>query len=162
MAAEPRTTPADARAWLLFTGRGARHDRKGVTRRFAQNSVDGCADAAQILAAEYEPFEALRRWIQRYLELIMTKRELAAALHSGEPGYESLPRYFEERLTPALQGLLEAAGSDIRADISAVELLRAEALLCPPAASGDSVQARRMVALLVNGLRVPGSVGWSS
>ena len=54
-----------------------------------RREVDGCADAAQVLSAEYEPFEALSRWIERYLDLIMTQRGLAAALHSGEPAYES-------------------------------------------------------------------------
>jgi AcrR family transcriptional regulator len=144
-------------------------DRAGVGvgtvyRRFPKRSdlivavfrreVDACAGAADIFAAEYEPFEALTGWIQRYLDLIMTKRGLAAALHSGEPAYESLPGYFEERLVPSLQGLLEAAGSTIRADISAKELLRAVALLCSPATSSDFAQTRRMVALLIKGLRV--------
>jgi AcrR family transcriptional regulator len=130
----------------------------GVFRR----EVDSCADAAQALAAKYEPFEALSRWIQRYLDLISAKRGLAAALHSGEPAYELLPGYFERRLVPSLQGLLEAAGSEIRADISAGELLRAVPLLCAPAASGDLAQTRRMVALLINGLRVPAcSIGGS-
>jgi AcrR family transcriptional regulator len=120
-----------------------------------RREVDACADAAQILAKDYEPFEALSRWIQRYLDLIMTKRGLAAALHSGEPAYEALPGYFEERLVPSLLGLLEAAGGEIRADISAAELLRAVPLLCPPVTAADFVQTRRMVALLINGLRVP-------
>ncbi len=136
-----------------------------VYRRFPKRSdlivavfrreVDACADAAEILAAEYEPFEALSRWIQRYLDLIMTKRGLAAALHSGEAAYASLPGYFEERLVPSLQGLLETVDSEIHADISAAELLRAVALLCSPATSAEFAQTRRMVGLLINGLRVP-------
>jgi AcrR family transcriptional regulator len=147
-------------------------DRAGVGvgtvyRRFPKRSdlivavfrreVDDCADAAQILAAKYEPFEALSRWIQRYLNLILTKRGLAAALHSGESAYESLPGYFEKRLVPSLQGLLHGAGSEIRAQISAAELLRAVALLCTPATLGDFAQTQRMVALLINGLRVSSS-----
>jgi AcrR family transcriptional regulator len=143
-------------------------DRAGVGvgtvyRRFPKRSelivavfrreVDGCADSAQVLAARHEPFEALSRWIERYLKLIVTKRGLAAALHSGEPAYESLPAYFEERLVPSLQRLLKGAESEISADISATELLRAVALLCSPATSGDFAQTRRMVAVLINGLR---------
>jgi len=149
-------------------------DRAGVGvgtvyRRFPKRSdlivavfrreVDDCAAAARVLAAEYEPFEALSRWIQRYLNLIIAKRGLAAALHSGEPAYESLPGYFEKRLVPSLQVLLEAADREIRADISAAELLRAAALLCSPAGSGDFALTRRMVALLINGLRVPARSG---
>jgi AcrR family transcriptional regulator len=145
-------------------------DRAGVGvgtfyRRFPKRSdlivavfrreVDACADAASTVAARYAPFDALSRWIQRYLDLIMTKRGLAAALHSGEAAYESLAEYFESRLVPSLQALLDAAGSEIRVDVAAAELLRAVGLLCPPAASGDLARTRRMVALLINGLRVP-------
>jgi len=144
-------------------------DRAGVGvgtvyRRFPKRSdlivavfrreVGGCVDAAERLAATHEPFDALSRWIERYIELIVTKRGLATALHSDEPAYESLPAYFENTLLPPLRGLLEAASSEICADISAAELLRAVALLCAPATSGDFAQTRRMVAVLLNGLRV--------
>jgi AcrR family transcriptional regulator len=149
-------------------------DRAGVGigtvyRRFPKRSdlivavfrreVDGCAHAAKILAAEYAPFEALSRWIQRYLDLILTKRGLAAALHSGEPAYQSLPGYFEQRLVLSLASLLQAAEGEIHVDVSAAELLRAVPLLCSPATSGDFAQTRRMVALLINGLRVPACSG---
>lgn len=145
-------------------------DRAGVGvgtlyRRFPKRSdlivavfrreVDECADAAQTLAGDHPPFEALSRWMQRYLNLIATKRGLAAAWHSGDPAYEHLAEYFEERLVPSLTGLLEGAGSEIRATISAAELLRAVGLLCSSANSGDVAQAQRMAALLINGLRVP-------
>lgn len=120
-----------------------------------RHEIDGCADMAKSLAAEYEPLEALSRWVLCYLDLLMTKRGLAAALHSGEPAYGSLPGYFEERLVPSLQRLLTTAGSDIRADISAAELLRAVALLSSPGTSGDVAQTRRMVTLLIDGLSVP-------
>ena len=118
-----------------------------------RHEVDGCADAARVLGAENQPFEALGQWVQRYVDLIVAKRGLAAALRSGEPAYEALPEYFERRLTPALSGLLEAAAGEIRADISAAELLRAVPLLCAPNHQGDFTQSRRMIALLINGLR---------
>jgi AcrR family transcriptional regulator len=145
-------------------------DRAGVGvgtvyRRFPKRSdlivavfrheVDSCAGAAGLLATDHEPFEALSRWVGRYVELIVTKRGLATALHSDEPAYESLSAYFVDRLVPPLQGLLKAAGREIRANLSAAELLRAVALLCAPAASGDFAQTRRMVAVLLNGLRAP-------
>ena len=76
-----------------------------------RQEVDACADAAPVLAAEYEPDEALRRWIERYVDFIRAKRGLAAALHSGDPAYDALPAYFEKRLRPALEGLLKSAAS---------------------------------------------------
>jgi AcrR family transcriptional regulator len=125
-----------------------------------RNEVDACADAAPILAAEYEPGDALDRWLQRYLGFIAAKRSLSAALHSGNPAFESLPIYFQEKLRPVLQGLMEAASKagNVRADIDPAELLLAVARLCAPNDQGGiTEQSRRMVALLVDGLhyRVP-------
>ena len=121
-----------------------------------RNEVDACADAAPVLAAEYEPGDALDRWLQRYLDFIAAKRGLSAALHSGNPAFESLPVYFQEKLRPALRGLLEAASKagKVRADIDPAELLLAVARLCAPNDHGGiTEQSRRMVALLVDGLR---------
>ena len=106
-------------------------------------------------AAEHEAGEALEKWIQRYVEFIGAKRGLAAALHSGDPAYEVLPAYFDERLRPALTALLEAAAEAgaIRAGVDPNDLLHAVAQLATPAHDGDLAPARRMVALLVDGLR---------
>ena len=136
-----------------------------VYRHFPQRSdlivavfrreVDACADAAAVLSAEHEPGEALARWMQRYVDFISAKRGLAAALHSGNPAYDSLPAYFRKRLQPALQTLLEAAAAagEVRAGVEPGDLLRAVASLCAPAQDGDPAHARRMVALLADGLR---------
>ena len=127
-----------------------------------RHEVDACADAASVLATEHEPGEALARWMQRYVDFIAAKRGLAAALHSGDPAFDALPAYFKRRLRPALQTLLEAAAAagKVRAGVDPDDLLRAVASLSTPAHDGDPTQARRMVALLVDGLRygarVPG------
>jgi AcrR family transcriptional regulator len=119
-----------------------------------RHEVEVCVGAADVLSGEYEPFEAVTRWIARYQDLILTKRGLAAALHSDEPTYAALPTYFEATLVPPLTRLLDAAAADIRTEVSARELLRAIALLCGPATQGDVGQTRRLVALLLNGLTV--------
>ena len=41
--------------------------------------VDSCAGAAESLATRYAPFEALTRWIDRFLDLIIAKRGLRRA-----------------------------------------------------------------------------------
>lgn len=129
--------------------------RSDLVAAVFRHEVDACADAAPILAAEHEPGEALARWMQRYADFLAAKRGLAAALHSGNPAFDTLPAYFQKRLRPALQTLLEAAvaGGEVRADVGADDLLRAVGNLCMAAHDGDSAQARRMVALLVDGLR---------
>lgn len=120
-----------------------------------RREVDACADAAAVLATEYKPGEALARWMQRYVDFIAAKRGLATALHSGNPAYETLPAYFQKRLRPALKTLLEAAAAagKVRSGVEPNDLLRAVASLCAPAHDGNPAHPRRMVALLVDGLR---------
>jgi len=136
-----------------------------VYRHFPQRSdliaavfrreIDACADAAPVLAAAHEPGEALARWMQRYAAFIATKRGLASALHSGNPAFDTLPDYFRQRLEPALRALLESAtaAGEVRTDIAARDLLGAVASLCSHAYDQGPEHARRMVALLVDGLR---------
>jgi AcrR family transcriptional regulator len=120
-----------------------------------QTQVDACANAASEIAKKYEPGEALARWMQRYVDFFATKRGLAAALHSGDPAYTALPAYFDKRLQPALKTLLDAAvaAGIVRPAIEARDLLRAVANLCRGVHGEEPVYARRMVELLVDGLR---------
>ena len=120
-----------------------------------RHEVDACADAASVLATEHEPGEALARWMQRYVDFIAAKRGLATALHSGNPAFDALPAYFQQRLEPALRTLLESAAvaGEVRSDIAAKDLLGAVASLCMHAYEQGPEHARRMVSLLVDGLR---------
>ncbi|BCG85523.1 TetR family transcriptional regulator [Mesorhizobium sp. 113-3-9] len=136
-----------------------------VYRHFPQRSdliaavfrreIDACADAASVLSAGHRPFDALANWMQRYAAFVAAKRGLAKALHSGDPAFDSLPGYFDQRLRPALRRLLDEAIAvrEIRADVDADELLGAVASLCMSAHNAGSGRAERMVALLVDGLR---------
>jgi hypothetical protein len=101
----------------------------------------------------------LRHWRQRYTEFLATKRGLAAALHSGDPAFNALPDYFMQRLGPALGSLLTAAAAsgEIRADISAKDLLYAVANLSQPTGDDGVTYTKRMVALLIDGLRYGGT-----
>lgn len=134
-------------------------------RRFPQRSdlivavfrqqVDACADAALVLATEHGPAEALARWMQRYADFLAAKRGLATALHSGDPAFNTLPAYFDKRLQPALRALLDAAAAagEVRTDIEPYDLLRAVGNLCMSVKDDQTDYARRMVTLLVDGLR---------
>ncbi|RUW40626.1 MAG: TetR family transcriptional regulator [Mesorhizobium sp.] len=123
--------------------------RSDLVAAVFRREIDACAAAAPLLAASYEPGEALLKWIERYVAFIATKRGLAEALHSGDSVFEPLPLYFQQNLEPALGQLLHAAATagEIRGDVDAGDLLNAIARL-----SGAD-QAQRMVALLVDGLR---------
>jgi AcrR family transcriptional regulator len=120
-----------------------------------RREIDACADAGPALSAAHEPAEALAQWLDRYTTFVATKRGLATALHSGDPAFDALPGYFFEQLGPVLDELLDAARAtgDIRANVSAKDLLTAIALLCHPAPDTDPEYSQRMVGLLIDGLR---------
>ena len=129
--------------------------RSDLVAAVFRREIDACADAARTLAAELEPFEALANWVQRYVAFVVTKRGLAKVLHSGDPAFDTLPAYFDQRLRPALRTLLEAAvvAGKIRGDIDANDLLVAVASLCMSAQRDSLRLPERMVALLIAGLR---------
>ncbi len=120
-----------------------------------RREIDACADAAPTLAAEHEPFDALAHWMQRYAAFIATKRGLATALHSGNPAFETLPAYFNQRLRPAFRTLLESAvaAGAVRTEVDADDILGAVAGLCMTADSSKPNHTQRMVALIADGLR---------
>ena len=130
--------------------------RSDLVAAVFRREIDACANAAATLAAEYRPFDALARWIERFVAFIATKRGLAAALHSGEAAYESLPPHRNQRLVPALRGLLDAAAAagEVRPGIDAYDLLNAiGSLYMTVRDEPGAASATRMVALLVDGLR---------
>ena len=151
--------PAKQIADLAGVGVGTlyRHfpQRSDLVKAIFQRAVDACANAATTLAAAHEPGAALAKWLHRYTEFLATKRGLATALHSGDPAYSALPVYFMQRLGPALGSLLEAAtaSGEIRAGISAKDILHAVANLCVPVPGEGVAYSQRMVALLIDGLR---------
>ena len=126
-----------------------------------RHEVDACAGAAPALAAQYEPVDALARWLRRFAGFIATKRGLSAALHSGDPAYDSLPAYFQQRFRPVLGALLDAAAKTgrIRSDVDPADLLRAVGNLTLPAQEDDGGHTQRMIALLVDGLRYGSHAG---
>ena len=129
--------------------------RADLVKAVVQTGIDDLAEAGSKLSAAHPPAAALALWIDRYVELLGTKRGLASALHSGDPAFASLPGYFMERLGPPLTALLDAAAADgaIRSDVGAEDLLYAIALLCRPVPGRGPDYGRRMVAVLVDGLR---------
>jgi hypothetical protein len=78
-------------------------------------------------------------------------------MQSGDTAYQTLHGSFIDRLVPVCGQLLDAAAAagEIRSDLDAFELMFAVGNLCAGADYGsDRYDARRMVELLVAGLRV--------
>jgi AcrR family transcriptional regulator len=116
--------------------------------------INACARAARILSAEYEPDEALLRWMQLYIDLIAKKKGFASALHSGDPAYSGLAKSFLKQMGPALNSLLAAAvtAKAIRPGVPAEDLLRAVVRLCHGPQGEEPAYARSMIQLLLDGM----------
>jgi AcrR family transcriptional regulator len=121
-----------------------------------EHQVEACAAAGtDLLAGSATPHAALVAWIDRFVDFLVTKHGLAAALQSDSARFEMLHGYFIDRLVPVCGMLLDAAAAagEIQPDIDPLGLMRAVGNLC--VGSGDErYDARRMVGLLVQGLRL--------
>ncbi|MFG1654553.1 TetR/AcrR family transcriptional regulator [Micromonospora sp. NPDC049275] len=121
-----------------------------------RHQVETCAEAGPtLLAAAGTPYAALARWIDLFVDFLVTKHGLAEALQSDNAAFQTLHAYFLDRLVPVCAHLLDAAAAagEIRTDLSAVELMRGVGNLCVGAAD-SRYDARRMVEILVAGLSV--------
>ncbi|MEU6669198.1 helix-turn-helix domain-containing protein [Streptomyces sp. NPDC046727] len=123
-----------------------------------RHQVDACAEAGpDLLATSATPHAALGRWIDLFVDFLVTKHGLAGVLQSDSAGFDTLHAYFLDRLVPVCTHLLEAAAAadEIRSDITAYELMRGVGNLCIGADSDPRYDARRLVGLLIAGLRRP-------
>jgi AcrR family transcriptional regulator len=121
-----------------------------------RHQVDGLAKAGPTLLAEApSAYEALTRWIDLFVDFLVTKQGLASVLQSDDARFDPLHAYFLERLVPVCADLLEAAArsGEVRPGQSAVELMRGVGSLCGGATDEHDYDPRRMVGLLVSGLR---------
>jgi AcrR family transcriptional regulator len=127
-----------------------------------RHQVEACVAAgATMLAEDVSPYAALGRWIDLFVDFLVTKHGLAGALRSDRAQFDTLHAYFLDRLVPVCTRLLEAAAAagEIRGDLTALELMRGVGNLCIGADTDPGYDARRLVAVLVSGLRVHAPLG---
>jgi AcrR family transcriptional regulator len=122
-----------------------------------RHQVEACAEAGPALLASSSstPHAALAEWVNLFVDFLITKHGLAAALQSDSARFEALHAYFLDRLVPVCAQLLDAAAAagEIRPDVDAYGLLRAIGNLCVGVDGDSRYDARRMVGLLIAGLR---------
>jgi AcrR family transcriptional regulator len=122
-----------------------------------RHQVEACADAGPaLLANSATPHAALARWMDVFVDFLVTKHGLAAALQSD--GLDTLHAYFLDRLVPVCAQLLDAAADagEIRTDVTAYELMRGVGNLCVGVDDDARYDARHLVELLISGLRRQG------
>jgi AcrR family transcriptional regulator len=121
-----------------------------------RHQVEALAVAGpDLLATDATPYAALVRWLDLLVDFVVTKQGLAAVLQSDDPCYDPLHAYFLERLEPVCTALLDAAvdAGEIHPGQDAYELMRGVGGLCAGAGGHARYDARRLVGLLVAGLR---------
>ncbi|WP_425144907.1 TetR/AcrR family transcriptional regulator [Deinococcus sp.] len=120
-----------------------------------RHQIETCAEAGPaLLANSTSPYAALGQWIGLFVDFLVTKHGLAAAMQSDSAGFATLHASFLDRLVPVGTELMSAAvqAGEIRSDVEAYELMRGVGNLCIGA--GDPrYPARRLVAVLIAGLR---------
>jgi AcrR family transcriptional regulator len=119
-----------------------------------RHQLDALATAATTTTAVGEtPYEALRSWVARFADFLVTKHGLAEALHSDQAGFESLHAEFVDRLLPVLDQLMKAsaAAGHTRADIRPYDLMLGIGNLCVGVETYPDYHARRMIDLLLAG-----------
>jgi AcrR family transcriptional regulator len=122
-----------------------------------RHQVEACAEAGPtLLANSSTPHAALARWINLFVDFLVTKHGLAEALQSNNAAFETLHGYFLDRLVPVCAQLLDAAvvAGEIRSDVDAYELMRGVGNLCVGTDNSPRYDARRLVELVIAGLRL--------
>jgi len=122
-----------------------------------RHQVEACAEAGPALLAQGgSPHAALARWIDLFVDFLVTKHGLAEALQSDDDAFRTLHGYFLDRLVPVCAQLLTAAADaeEIEPDVDALVLMHGVGNLCIGADS-PRYDARRMVRLVLAGLRIP-------
>lgn len=130
--------------------------REALVEAAYRNELARLCDAVPDLLQTMPPDEAMRTWMDRFVDYMTTKRGMADALRAliasgGNPYAQS-----RDRLTAAITTLLQAgaAAGTVRSDIEPGDVL--VSLSGVSLAAGEPAQreqARRLLDLLMDGLR---------
>jgi len=130
--------------------------REALFEAVYRHQVEQLAELAEQLKSEPEPAEALRRWLRSNVEFVATKKGMSAALALAAHSSSELAAYSLDRLTKALGALLDRAiaAGEIRADVSAKDILRAFVGMCyMNDQPGWQASVLRLVDVFVDGLQ---------
>jgi AcrR family transcriptional regulator len=133
--------------------------REALIEAAYRTQLDAVCDAAAELQAQLPPGEALRAWMQRFLDYMTTKMGMADALRAVISSGADPYAHSRDRLDAALGGLLTAAAAAgvTRDDVPADDvLLSLSGIALAAGQPAQREQALRMLELLLAGLRRPG------
>src|SRR5260370_21715799 len=117
-----------------------------------RHQVEACAEAGPVLLAHGgSPHAALGRWVNLFVDFLVTKHGLAAVLQPDSAGFAALHAYFLDRLVPVCAQLLAPAteAAETSPGVDAYELMRGIGSLCVGAETDPRYHAHRMVERLI-------------
>ena len=130
--------------------------REALVEAAYRTEVERVCDAAVELLRDHPPDEALAEWMDRFVSYAAAKRGMGDALRSAVGSDSSLFSETRGRLVEAIALLLDAAvaAGTVRSDVDAEDVLRAMGGVWNlPLEKGWQERARRMLGLLMDGLR---------
>ena len=147
-----------ARAAGVGIGTLYRHfpTREALTEQVYRNEANQLAAAAETLAAEQPPVEALRAWMLLFIDYFATKQIIAGALATMVTNSAEIYAASGAQMNEAMTLLTDRAiaSGEIRLTVEPLDLLRAVAGVANVGAGpGWEAQARAMVDILIAGLR---------
>ena len=130
--------------------------REALVEAAYRNELARLCDAVPGLLADLPPDQAMRMWMDRFVDYMTTKRDMADALRAviasgGNPYSES-----RDRLLAAITALLEAgaAAGTLRSDVEPGDVLTSlSGVSMAAAAPAQRDRAGRVLDLLMDGLR---------
>jgi AcrR family transcriptional regulator len=134
--------------------------RDAIVEAVYRREVQQLAEAAPRLVGSLPPAEALRAWMGLFIDYIAAKKVIAPALKSLVGGGSALYADSSARINEAMALLVERAraSGDIRPSADSADLLRALIGFAYVNAGPDwEASARRLIDLLIDGLRSQGS-----
>jgi AcrR family transcriptional regulator len=131
-------------------------DRSQLVIAVYRHQIDQCVALAEQLKDAAEPSKALDQWIGAFVEFLVTKHGLGAALHSDDASFHSLHSLMLDRLVPACDLLVDAAvaADELDPTVTAYALMRAVGNLCILGPGYEREDARAMVVRLLAGCLV--------
>ena len=134
-----------------------------VEAAYRQEVQQLCDAAPALLGTDRPAVDALREWMGRFVRYAAAKRGMGAALRAAVGSDSPLFGETRGRIVEAIGVLLDAGQRDgsVRPDVSAEDVMCAmSAVWMVPSGDGWAVQVRKLLDLVVDGLRfgAPSSV----
>lgn len=130
--------------------------RDAIVEAVYRRDVQQLAAAAGGLLETLSPGEALRAWLRLLVDYVSAKKVIVAALSPASGGPTALYAASGASITDAVTMLVERAiaAGDIRPDVTADDLMRVLAGFYGSASPGWEASARKMIDVVMDGLRV--------